>query len=88
MLDSHGRVAIAGDGPNDAQKITGGEEDRPIGRPVAAGRADEQRDHVELALGVARLDRDDVSRRVVEDRVDAHRLLVRERRRMADVGVP
>src|SRR5690606_28049075 len=52
---------------------------------------DEEIQHVRLALGVARLDREDVARGVVEERVDAQRPAHAgdlERRSVAHVAVP
>ena len=62
-----------------------------VGRAVAAQRAEEEVEHVVLALGVVRLERDDVARGIVEQRVDAQRLgrlADAQRRAVADVAVP
>jgi hypothetical protein len=58
---------------------------------VLAHGTHEQAEHVVLALGGARLERDDVAAPVVEQRVDAQRLPLRtagEHRAMADIAVP
>jgi len=58
---------------------------------VRAQRAQEDAEHVVLALAVVRLERDDVARRVVEQRVNAQRLgglPDAQRRTVADVAVP
>ncbi len=58
---------------------------------VAAQGADEEAEHVDLALGVVGLERDDVAGGVVEQRVDAQRASLAvhlERWAVADVAVP
>ena len=60
-------------------------------RRVGAGRAGQEPEHVDLALGVVRLERDDVAGGVIEQPVDAHRLAraaQRDRRPVADVALP
>jgi hypothetical protein len=62
-----------------------------VGAAVAAQRAEHQVEHVVLALGVVRFERDHVARGVVEQRVDAERLgrlADPQRRAVADVAVP
>jgi hypothetical protein len=62
-----------------------------VGRPEASERADEDGEHIDLALLMARLDRDDVPRRIVEERVDADRQGLssgEDRRAVADVALP
>ena len=62
-----------------------------VGWPVTANRAHEHSEHVDLALGVVRLERDDVAGGVIEQPVDAHRLAraaQRNRRPVADVALP
>ena len=52
---------------------------------------DQEREHVDLALGVVGLERDDVAAGVVEERVDAQRDRAArrsQRRAVADVAVP
>ena len=62
-----------------------------VRRALASERADEEREHLGLALGRARAEPDDVAAVVVEDRVDAQRdarAVLAECRAVADVGVP
>lgn len=62
-----------------------------VGPAIAAKRADEDGEHVALTLLVHRLERDDVARRVVEERVDADWFLLARfdnRRPMADIRMP
>ena len=58
---------------------------------MLAHRLDHQSEHVDLALGVMRGERQDVAAGVVEDAVNAHRLtfaLDHDRRAMTHVGMP
>jgi len=62
-----------------------------VGRAVQPERFDEQPQHLDLALGRARLQRDDVAAVVVQDRVDAQRhafAVDPQRGAVTDVGVP
>jgi hypothetical protein len=62
-----------------------------VGRAVLAERLDEELQHVGLPLGVARLDGEEESARVVEERVDAERPRLtadEERGSVTHVGMP
>jgi len=62
-----------------------------VGRPVAAQGADEEAEHVDLALAVVGLERDHVARGVVEQRVDAHGMglgVDQDHAGVTDVAVP
>jgi hypothetical protein len=101
-LAARGRVAGARVEQRDAEALAGDAQDlaavggaivevERVGGTVATERGDEEAEHVDLALLVVRLERDDEARGVVEERVDAERLPLavdEQRRPVADVALP